>query len=118
MKTLNLVGASIDDLQAALSSGSLTSVELVALYLRRVARYDCHGLALNSIAILSQHPVGRLEGIPYTVKDSYKVKGMTVASGSPAFKDLIANEDAFSVSTIRALNWRRFLETSAIHQTG
>ncbi|KAM6507123.1 hypothetical protein FALCPG4_018510 [Fusarium falciforme] len=118
MKTLNLVGASIDDLQAALSSGSLTSVELVALYIRRVARYDCHGLALNSIPILSQHvfeeaaasddrrgneqPVGRLEGIPYTVKDSYKVKGMPVASGSPAFKDLIANEDAFTVSAIRA----------------
>ncbi|KAH7234311.1 amidase signature domain-containing protein [Fusarium solani] len=118
MKTLNLVGASIDDLQAALSSGSLTSVELVALYLRRVARYDCHGLALNSIPILNQHvfdeaaasddrraneqPVGRLEGIPYTVKDSYKVQGMTVASGSPAFKDLIANEDAFTVSAIRA----------------
>ncbi|RSL71277.1 hypothetical protein CEP53_001520 [Fusarium sp. AF-6] len=118
MKTLHLVGASIDDLQAALSSGSLTSVELVALYLRRVARYDCHGLALNSIPILNQHVfdeaaasddrrankqhVGRLEGIPYTVKDSYKVKGMTVASGSPAFKDLIANEDAFTVSAIRA----------------
>lgn len=118
MKTLNLVGASIDDLQAALSSGSLTSVELVALYLRRVARYDCHGLALNSVPILNQHvfdeaaasddrrtnkqPIGRLEGIPYTVKDSYKVKGMTVASGSPAFKDLVANEDAFTVSAIRA----------------
>ncbi|KAJ4186673.1 hypothetical protein NW767_012516 [Fusarium falciforme] len=118
MKTLNLVGASIDDLQAALSSGSLTSVELVALYLRRVARYGCHGLALNSIPVLNQHvfdeaaasddrraneqPVGRLEGFPYTVKDSYKVKGMTVASGSPAFKDLIANEDAFTISAIRA----------------
>ncbi|EEU35790.1 uncharacterized protein NECHADRAFT_22173, partial [Fusarium vanettenii 77-13-4] len=116
--TLSLVGASIDDLQAALSSGSLTSVELVALYLRRVAHYDCHGLALNSIPILNQYvfdeaaasddrrangqPIGRLEGIPYTVKDSYKVKGMTVASGSPAFKNLIANEDAFTVSAIRA----------------
>lgn len=27
---------------------------------------------------------------------------MTVASGSPAFKDLVANEDAFTVATIRA----------------
>ncbi|KAI8711179.1 hypothetical protein NCS52_01493600 [Fusarium sp. LHS14.1] len=97
MKTLNLVGASIDDLQAALSSGSLTSVELVALYLRRVAHYDS-----SDDRRANGQPIGRLEGIPYTVKDSYKVKGMTVASGSPAFKNLIANEDAFTVSAIRA----------------
>lgn len=118
MAALNLVEASIDELQAALSSGTLTSVELVAQYLRRISRYDCRGLALNSIPILnnrvfddaaasddhraSGRPVRRLEGIPYTVKDSYKVKGMTAASGSPAFKDLIATEDAFTVSAIRA----------------
>ncbi|KAH7141087.1 amidase signature domain-containing protein [Dactylonectria macrodidyma] len=118
MATLNLVEATIDELQAALSSGSLTSVELVAHYLRRISHYDCRGITLNSIPILNLQlfddaaasddrrasglPVRRLEGIPYTVKDSYKVKGMTVASGSPAFKDLIATEDAFTVSAIRA----------------
>jgi len=118
MDTFSVVGASIDQLQAALTSGALTSVELVALYLRRVARYDCQGLELNAIPVLNEHvfdeaaasddwraagkPVRRLEGIPYTVKDSYKVKGMTVASGSPAFRHLIANEDAFTVSAIRA----------------
>ncbi|KAH6647873.1 amidase signature domain-containing protein [Truncatella angustata] len=118
MASLNLVEASIEEIQAALSSGALTSVELVARYLCRIARYDCRGYALNSIPILNNDVFGeaaesddrraaglvtrRLEGIPYTVKDSYKVKGMTVASGSPAFKDLIANEDAFTVATIRA----------------
>ncbi|CAK7233292.1 hypothetical protein SBRCBS47491_008558 [Sporothrix bragantina] len=117
MSSLNLVGASIDELQAALTSGALSSVELVALYLRRVAHYDCRGPELNAIPILNQrcfdeaaasddwrasgNRIRPLEGIPYTVKDSYKVKGMTVASGSPAFKDLVANEDAFTVSKIR-----------------
>ncbi|KAM0811595.1 putative Amidase signature domain-containing protein [Seiridium cardinale] len=117
MTTLNLVEASIDDIQAALSSGSLTSVELVARYLRRISHYDCRGLGLNSIPILNSHvfeeaaesddrrasgePIRQLEGIPYTVKDSYKVRGMTAASGSPAFKDLVANEDAFTVAAIR-----------------
>ncbi|KAK6085183.1 hypothetical protein SCUP515_01001 [Seiridium cupressi] len=117
MTTLNLVEASIDDIQAALFSGSLTSVELVARYLRRISHYDCRGLGLNSIPILNSHvfeeaaesddrrasggPTRQLEGIPYTVKDSYKVKGMTAASGSPAFKDLVANEDAFTVAAIR-----------------
>ncbi|KAK7413361.1 hypothetical protein QQX98_007738 [Neonectria punicea] len=118
MAPVNIVEATIDDLQVALSSGALTSVELVAHYLRRIARYDCRGITLNSIPVLNQHvfddaaasddrrasgtPVRPLEGIPYTVKDSYKVKGMTVASGSPAFKDLVATEDAFTVSAIRA----------------
>ncbi|KAH8173715.1 amidase domain-containing protein [Sarocladium implicatum] len=118
MATLNLVGASIDDIQNALSSGALTSVELVSRYLRRIARYDCQGSALNSIPVLNENvfveaaasddrrrrgePTRHLEGIPYTVKDSYKVRGMTVAAGSPAFKDLIANDDAFTVGAIRA----------------
>lgn len=121
MSELNIVEASIDELQAALSSGALTSVELVALYLRRISKYDCRGTSLNSIPIINprvfeeaaasddrrasgqQQPTGRpLEGIPYTVKDSYKTVGLTVAAGSPAFRDLVANEDAFTVSAIRS----------------
>ncbi|KAL6850720.1 hypothetical protein ACO1O0_007845 [Amphichorda felina] len=118
MGQLNLVEASIDDIQAALSSGALTSVDLVAKYLQRIARYDCQGLALNAVPILNTNVFDEaaasddrrasgasarsLEGIPYTVKDSYKVKGMTVASGSPAFQNLIANEDAFTVGAIRS----------------
>lgn len=117
MATFNLVEAGIDSLQDALASGSLSSVELVALYLRRISKYDCRNTLLNSIPILNPNvfeeaaasdarrasgQAGRLEGIPFTVKDSFKVKGMTVSCGSPAFKNLISNEDAFTVSSIRA----------------
>lgn len=118
MVPFSLVEASIADIQDALSSGTITSVELVFQYLRRISKYDCRGPALNSIPILnanvfdeaaasddrraSGQPVGLLEGIPYTVKDSFKVKGMTVASGSPAFKELVANDDAVTVSKIRS----------------
>ncbi|KAF5494588.1 Glutamyl-tRNA(Gln) amidotransferase subunit A [Colletotrichum siamense] len=117
MSQLNLVEASIEDIQNALNSGSITSVELVARYLRRISTYDCRNTALNSIPVLNSKlfeeaaqsddrrasgaPVRPLEGIPYTVKDSYKVKGLVAAAGSPAFKDLIANEDAFLVEKIR-----------------
>ncbi|RSM03184.1 hypothetical protein CEP52_007559 [Fusarium oligoseptatum] len=117
MAKLNLVEASIEELQDALQSGCLTSVDLVTRYLARISTYDCRGLALNSIPILNNDifeeaarsddrrasgtSVGVLEGIPFTVKDSYKVKGMTAAAGSPAFKDLIAKEDAFLVQVIR-----------------
>jgi amidase len=85
--------------------------------LRRIGLYDCNGPTLNSICVLnpsvfadalasddrraSGKPIGPLEGIPFTVKDSYKVKGRTVASGSPAFQDLVASEDAATVDMLR-----------------
>ena len=113
----NLLDASISDLQDALSSGRLTSVGLVSRYLRRISVYDANGLKLSAIPILNQSvfdeaaasdarrskglPPRPLEGIPYLVKDSIKVKGMTVANGSPAFEKLVANEDAACVQMLR-----------------
>ncbi|KIY04094.1 uncharacterized protein Z520_00786 [Fonsecaea multimorphosa CBS 102226] len=117
--TLNdsIVDASIADLSKALSSGKLTSVDLVAKYLLRINTYDCRNTALNSIPLINEDVFeeaaaaddrraagqanGLLEGIPFTVKDSYKVRGMTVASGSEAFENLVANEDAFTVRALR-----------------
>jgi len=113
----NIVEARIEQLAAALSSDLLTVVELVAKCLVRISTYDCRGTALNSIPLINEdvfeeaaaaddrrtrgQAVGPLDGIPFTVKDSYKVNGMTVASGSEAFKELTANEDAFLVATLR-----------------
>lgn len=115
---LSLVDASIADLRRALNSGCLTSVELVTLYLHRIAQFDMRGPSLNSVCVLNPqalqeaqasddyratpgHVPRPLEGIPFTVKDSYKVKGMTVATGSPAFADLVAPDDAAIVSKLR-----------------
>lgn len=46
--------------------------------------------------------LGPLDGIPYTAKDSYMVRGLTVAAGSPAFRDLVAQWDSFAVERLRA----------------
>ena len=46
--------------------------------------------------------LGPLDGIPYTAKDSYLVKGLTAASGSPAFAELVAYRDAFTIERLRA----------------
>ncbi len=46
--------------------------------------------------------LGPLDGIPYTAKDSYLVKGLTAASGSPAFAELVAQRDAFTIERLRA----------------
>ncbi|WAO96172.1 Hypothetical protein NCS54_01383600 [Fusarium falciforme] len=116
--TFSLVDATIAQLRHALDGGSLTSVELVTLYLHRIAQFDMRGPSLNSICILSPralqeaqasddyratagHKARPLEGIPFTVKDSFKVKGMTVAAGSPAFAHLMAPDDAAIVERLR-----------------
>lgn len=118
MTDFHVVEASISDLRQALEAGTVTSVELVGAYLRRIAHYDRHGIALNAVPVLnpkmfegaaasdrrrrSGAALGPLDGIPYTAKDSYKVAGLTVAAGSPAFEHLVANEDAFTIARLRA----------------
>jgi amidase len=98
----HLVESSIAELRSALDASIVTSVELVAAYLNRVAFYDRQGIRLNAIPVLNPNlfedaraadirrtrgeSLGPLDGIPYTAKDSYSVKGLTVASGSPAFE--------------------------------
>jgi Asp-tRNA(Asn)/Glu-tRNA(Gln) amidotransferase A subunit family amidase len=114
---LDLSNASIKDLLNALDTRAITSVKLVSLYLHRIGAYDCRGPSLNSVCVLnpnafeeaqqsddyraSGQPAKPLEGIPFTVKDSFMVKGMTVAAGSPAFVNLISSEDAAIVSLLR-----------------
>jgi amidase len=86
-------------------------------YLNRIAFYDRQGIRLNSTPVLNPEmfaearasdarrargeTLGPLDGIPYTAKDSYKVRGLTVAAGSPAFENLVASADAFAISRLR-----------------
>ncbi|WP_378147895.1 amidase [Cnuibacter sp. UC19_7] len=117
MDRIDVVELGIADMLEALDSGAVTSVELVTAYLNRIAYYDRTGLCLHAIAVLDPTcleqatasdarrragQAGPLEGVPFTVKDSYKVKGLTVASGSPALAELVATDDAASVAQLRA----------------
>ncbi|HEV7435973.1 MAG TPA: amidase, partial [Pseudorhizobium sp.] len=102
----------------ALDEGAVTSVGLVAAYLNRIAFYDRRGPILNSVCVLNPKMfeeakaadirrsggkvLSPLDGIPYTAKDSFKAKGLTVAAGSPAFADLIASDDSFAIARLRA----------------
>ncbi len=115
---MQLVETSIAALRQALEEGRVTSQALVEGYLARIARYDHDGIRLNAVVILDPQAVeearasdrrraegrlrGPLDGIPYTAKDSYKARGLTVAAGSPAFADLVASEDAFAIQRLRA----------------
>ncbi|WP_070886803.1 amidase [Pseudomonas argentinensis] len=111
---------SIAELRAALEAGRTTAVELVKAYLARIDAYDGADTATRLNAVVVHNPdalkeaeasdarrargetLSPLDGIPYTAKDSYLVKGLTAASGSPAFKDLVAQRDAFTIERLRA----------------
>ncbi|UOR00532.1 amidase [Leucobacter allii] len=108
--------ASIGEVLAALRGGTVTSTWLTERYLARIARYDAGEDGLHAVVVPNPDALADaaesdrrwasgearpLEGVPFTVKDSYMVRGLTVASGSPAFAELVAQWDAFSVARLR-----------------
>jgi amidase len=115
----SVVEADLACLHRALEEGAVTSVELVGRYLNRIGRYDRTGIMLNSVPVLNPaafdeaqasdrrrargQAYGPMDGIPFTAKASYKVRGLPVTAGSPAFANLIADDDAFAVSRLRAV---------------
>lgn len=82
-----------------------------------IATYNARGPFPNAIPILNEDVFDRaaesdartaagklrgpLDGIPYTLKDSMKYKGMTCSTGSPALEDVVANEDSFVAEQLR-----------------
>lgn len=119
---LQLVEASITDLQAAMASGELTSAELVDRYLARIEAYDRQGPALN--AIIRINPLAReravaldrerragqlrgpLHGIPILVKDNYNTDFMPTTGASVALADFVPSQNATQID--------RLLEAGAI----
>ncbi|GAB3192387.1 amidase [Nesterenkonia suensis] len=114
----DVVEATIPQMRSALERGEITSEELVGAHLARIAAYDQQGPRLNAVPVLNEDALaearasdarrargesrGPLEGIPYTAKESYQAAGLTVAAGSPAFADLLAQKDSFTVERLRA----------------
>ncbi len=107
--------ASIAALRAGMESGRVTAVGLLECYLARITAFDGE---LNAVVVpnaearaeaeasdarrAAGRTCGPLDGIPYTVKDSYRARGLTVAAGSPAFAELVAHRDSFVVERLRA----------------
>jgi amidase len=107
--------ASIAELRIAMESGRVTAVGLLEGYLARISAFDGQ---LNAIVVpnpearadaeasdarrAAGRTYGPLDGIPYTAKDSYLARGLTVAAGSPAFAKLVAQRDSFVIERLRA----------------
>ncbi|WP_238403845.1 amidase family protein [Paenibacillus paridis] len=116
-KPFEVMEASVMDIQNAMEAGTLSAVDLVNLYLDRIAAYDSAGPTLKSIisvnpealtiaAELDQErktkgPRSLLHGVPIIVKDNYNTIGMATTAGCTCLKDNFTTSDAFMVQKLK-----------------
>jgi Asp-tRNA(Asn)/Glu-tRNA(Gln) amidotransferase A subunit family amidase len=116
--SFELVEATIPQLQAALTAGTITSKELVTAYLARIDAYDQRGPVLNAISVLNGRALdeatardaerragalrGLLHGIPIIVKDNYETVGMQTAAGSITLAGWVPPDDSTLVKKLHA----------------
>jgi amidase len=114
---VEVVGATIDELQEAMASGRTTSAEITRAYLQRIEAYDQAGPRLNTMIwmnadALSQAealdreraergPRGPLHGIPIILKDNYDTYDMPTSAGTLALAGNRPTSDAFQVARLR-----------------
>jgi amidase len=116
-RPFQLMEVTIPELQTALTAGSVTSRDLVTMYLARIDAYDQKGPALNAISAVNSGALaeadaldaerknrrvrGPLHGIPVIVKDNYETVTMQTADGSRSLAGWVAGTDAFLVRKLR-----------------
>jgi amidase len=117
--SFTVVETSIADLQAALTKGRVSSVDLVNLYLDRIATLDQSGPRVNSVLELNpdarkiakaldferkhQGPRGPLHGIPVMLKGNIDTGDkMGTTAGSLALVGPPASQDATVAARLRA----------------
>jgi amidase len=110
---------SIAELQADLSSGRVTSEQLVRAYLVRIAAIDDAGPMLNAVLATepdaiaqaqaldaeraADHVRGPLHGVPILLKDNIETAGaLPTTAGSLALADNVTGRDAFVAAQLRA----------------
>ncbi len=107
----------IVELQAALTSGAVTSRSLALAYLARIRAYDLQGPQLNAMIAMNQKvlamadaldreraargPRGPLHGIPIVVKDNFETIDMPTTGGTLALTGFMSGRDAFQVKRLR-----------------
>ena len=103
------------DLAGRIAASELSSREVIEAHL---ARIEAVNPAVNAVtvtladeamtaaaaadqAIASGHPLGRLHGVPFTVKENLDVEGSPTTAGIAALRDNIAGTDALVVARLR-----------------
>ncbi|MGE0812672.1 MAG: amidase family protein [Vicinamibacterales bacterium] len=110
----DIVEAGIPEIRAALDAGRITSRQLTALYLQRIATYEDR---LNAIITVNPHALedaeamdreraagkvrGPLHGIPIALKDNIHTTDVRTTGGALAFRDLVPPYDATLTTNLR-----------------
>jgi amidase len=116
--SLQLVEATVPQLQLALKSRLLTSEQLVQMYLDRIEAYEDAGPLLNAFIHLNANALaearardaerhrgqahGPLFGIPILLKDNIDTSDMPTTAGSVSLAGSIPPDDAFITRQLRA----------------
>ena len=117
-KSLDLVEATVPQLEKALRTHLITSEQLVQMYLTRIATYDDTGPALNAYIHLNPDALttarerdeeraqgnadSPLFGIPVLLKDNIDTFDMPTTAGSLSLEGSIPPHDAFIAQRLRA----------------
>jgi Asp-tRNA(Asn)/Glu-tRNA(Gln) amidotransferase A subunit family amidase len=112
-----LMEATIRETQAALEAGTVTSEELVRMYLARIEAYDEQGPSLNALNTINQNALnearaldrerrrhrtrGPLHGIPVLLKDNYDTFDMPTTNSSLSLATSVPPDDAYLVRRLR-----------------
>ena len=115
--SLDLLTATIAQLDDAMAKGKLSSEQLTKAYLKRIAAYDKQGPGINAVILLNPHaleqakaldeerktkgPRGPLHGIPLVLKDNYDTFDLQTTAGSQLLAGSIPPDDAFVVKKLR-----------------
>ena len=111
--SINFLSAS--ELAAKIRTGELTSRQTVETIFAHIKK---HNSTYNAIVTLNEaqalkeadqadqmlasgKPCGSLHGVPITIKDTYRVKGLRATSGYLPLKDYIADDDAVIVKLLK-----------------
>lgn len=111
-----IIEADITSMQSAMEAGSVTSEELVRVYLERIDQYDSRINAIleinpEALAIARSLDIerkekgsrGKLHGIPLVVKDNIDTQDqMHTSAGSVALAGSFATADSFVASKLRS----------------
>ncbi|MEU4533359.1 amidase [Streptosporangium sp. NPDC023825] len=112
----DLTFCSAGELAAAVAAKEVSSVELLDHYLSRGERFGPQVNAIVALdvegaraaareadrAVSHGEPLGRLHGVPVTVKDSLEVAGMRTTGGTTRWGHHVSTRDAESVERLRA----------------
>ena len=109
--------ATILETQAALAAGTITSEDLVRMYLARIDAFDKNGPAINAMIRLNPNALsearaldaerrgkrarGPLHGVPILLKDNYDTFDMPTSAASLSLATSIPPDDGYLVRRLR-----------------